>query len=218
MSHPFGILSQFGRRFSSVIHVGANDGKEVPEYKKHLLKHAVLIEPLPNVFERLKQKIIGHDGFVAVQALCSDLPNIKRDFYVASNNGQSSSLLKPTRHVVEHPDVAFNSKIEIESTTLDLVMVATEEKSKINRAQFDTLILDVQGAELMVLKGACRTLDHIRFVYSEVSYGGLYENDVIFEDLQQFLKCFGFRLFWCCMNNHGWGDALFIKQRNHRSP
>lgn len=217
MSHPFGILSQFGRKFSGVIHVGANNGKEVVEYNKYMIKHAVLIEPLPNVFDQLKKSIIGYDGFTAVQALCSHLPNINYDFYIANNNGQSSSLLKPKRHVVEHPDVEFNSKMEILSTTLDLVMAATEESTNINQAQFDTLVIDVQGAELMVLKGATRTLDHIRFLFTEVSYGGLYENDVIFEELQKFLKCFGFRLFWLCMNNHGWGDALFIKQRNYRS-
>src|SRR5450432_2453226 len=113
MSHPFGILSQFGRKFSGVIHVGANNGKEVVEYNKYMIKHAVLIEPLPNVFDQLKKSIIGYDGFTAVQALCSHLPNINYDFYIANNNGQSSSLLKPKRHVVEHPDVEFNSKMEI---------------------------------------------------------------------------------------------------------
>src|SRR5438046_898889 len=144
VSHPFSILSQFGKKFSGVIHVGANNGKEISEYKKYMLKYAVLIEPLPGVFEQLKQRIMGENGFVAVQALCSYLPNIKHDFYIASNNGQSSSVLKPKRHVVEHPHVEFNSKMEIQSTTLDLVMAATEEKTNISPAQFDTLVLDVQ--------------------------------------------------------------------------
>ena len=195
-----------------LIHVGANTGQEVQSYKAAGLKNSVLIEPIPLCFEQLKLAIGEHPGMIPIQALCADVSGVEHDFFIANNGGQSSSVLPPARHLQEHPDVEFRTKARVRSNTLDEVMVHVDRVHGVGAENFNTLVIDVQGAELMVLKGASQTLRNVQYVFSEVSYGNLYQGDVVLEDLQAYLKVFDFRLFWMRMTKHGWGDALFVKR------
>ncbi|MBS0338828.1 MAG: FkbM family methyltransferase, partial [Proteobacteria bacterium] len=56
----------------------------------------------------------------------------------------------------------------------------------------DFLKLDVQGAELMVLQGAERTLEDVVMVQVEVEFVELYENQPLFADVDRYLRSRGF--------------------------
>jgi hypothetical protein len=58
--------------------------------------------------------------------------------------------------------------------------------------------------------GAVRLLQEVRYVFSEVSYD-LYEDGATLDDLQGFLRAFGFELHYLELGAHGWGDGLFVK-------
>ena len=74
----------------------------------------------------------------------------------------------------------------------------------------DLLYMDTQGSELTVLKGASEFLKQVRYIFTEVSLGGLYENDVTHMELTSHLNSRGFSLAFIYMNKKGWGDALYI--------
>jgi len=197
--------------FTSIVQVGANRGKEVAAYANYGLDWAVMVEPQEDAFDKLRKRVAGHPRFIAVQALCSEVDGEEYDFFIASNKGQSSSLLKPTRHRIKHPTVEFPTQIRLVSTTLDTLLdgVASEHPA-LALATFDTLLIDAQGAELKVLMGATRLLRQVNYVYSEISFD-LYDGGATLDDLQGYLRGFGFHLHYLQLNRHGWGDGLFIK-------
>ena len=71
--------------------------------------------------------------------------------------------------------------------------------------------MDTQGSELHVLRGATETLRHLRFVWTEVSFGGLYAGDAGLTEMMGFMSAAGFDLYHCHINRKRWGNALFIR-------
>jgi len=86
--------------------------------------------------------------------------------------------------------VNLDYTIEIETTTLDAVC----EAENINSVDF--LQIDVQGADLQVLEGANRLLEHnVLAIQIEVEFSHLYANQPLFSDVDSFLRKQGFSLF-----------------------
>jgi len=81
----------------------------------------------------------------------------------------------------------------------------------------DLLKIDIQGAELMALGGAERTLLGVRFEFIEVSFTQLYQGSCIFAEVYDFLRERGFRLLSFKEGFPGkdsellQGDALFAR-------
>jgi FkbM family methyltransferase len=208
------LLDHMGASCSGLIHVGANDGAELGFYLASGIKQALFIEPLDEPFRRLRDHLNAHGlpGYQAIQALCSSVDGLEYDFFVSSNAGQSSSFLQPGRHLKEHPDVTFPDSVRLRAKTLDTVVSELEAAGTgFSLQDFDALVLDVQGAEMHVFKGASRVLQQVRIVRAEVNFGGLYKGDSPLEDLQSFLRCYDFRMCDLQMNNFGWGDASFLR-------
>lgn len=61
-------------------------------------------------------------------------------------------------------------------------------------ADFDALIMDVQGAELLVLRGAGDLLDMVRFIQLEAADFDAYHGGCSLEALSRFLAQRSFRL------------------------
>jgi len=77
---------------------------------------------------------------------------------------------------------------------------------------FDLFYLDVQGAELEVMKGSVSQLQHGKYVYAEIGDGNLYEGDIRFVELITFLRLFGYRPIALEANGKiGSGDCLWYK-------
>ena len=205
-------LRNLGKPFANVVQVGANVGQELGAFEHYGIDWAIMIEPLDEHYRKLWKRTRHVPHFIAVQALCSSLEGVEYEFQISSNNGESSSLLAPARHLIEHPKVNFPTSIKLVSTTVDAIVGRTlAQHPELSWPQLDTLFIDVQGAELKVLMGAATLLQHVRQIHTEVSYD-LYEGGATLEDLQAFLGGFGFRLNYIDLNRHGWGDALFLKQ------
>jgi FkbM family methyltransferase len=212
LAYPLNIIHDLGRTHLGLIHVGANFGREVDDYRKSGMPWCVLIEPLTDAFNRLRDAVRDDPNMIPVQALCSSQAQLEHELYVANDEGRSSSILSPSRYLIEAPQVDFTHSEKMVSTTVDdIVAKLVATVPGFSMTAVDILTVDVQGAELLVLEGASQTLQHMRYVCSKVSSGDLYEGDVFFEELQAFLNCHGFRSVNMNMNKHGWGDALFIK-------
>jgi FkbM family methyltransferase len=77
----------------------------------------------------------------------------------------------------------------------------------------DYLKIDVQGAELEVLKGAVRTLQGTLVVQTEVEFVPIYRRQPLFAEVDQFLRAHGF-MFHRFVNMEGRPLALFVKALN----
>lgn len=219
MSHPFKILELNGFSLSGVLQIGASTGQEVEAIAASSSLFSVLVEPLPKPFAELKKKAMRYKGIVPIQALCSDNTGEEVEFHIADNAGMSSSLLKPTGHLLKiHPEVHFSRKVILKTITVDDMLRIAKERHRLPVEKLDTLLMDVQGAEHLVLKGAEQTLKRVKYVFSEVSYGGLYQNDMPLEKFQRLMKHYGFRMYTLIMNRKGWGDALFVRNEHVVKP
>jgi len=217
------LKNKHGLDINGIIHVGAHKAEELDDYLSIGVKNIIWIEVHSHLIPFIEDKIKNSSmkavsGFQWPTAtanqkvfnyLVSDADDNIENFYVSSNI-KSSSILKPKKHLEKHPHVKFNEPIQIKTITLDTVMV----KESVDTNNYNFINMDVQGAELKVLKGATSLLHNIDYIYSEVNISELYENCVLIEEMDNFLQPFGFERVETEINAYDWGDALFIKNKS----
>ena len=213
MRGPCEIINSLGLpKAKGVLQVGASSGQEVGYFVERGISHGAFVEPLDGPFSVLRERCAGHQDFLPVQALCGSRDGDTVDFHLATNNGESSSILKPRRHLTDYPFVGFHHVVKMQTFTLDRILLAIASQRPDIVAAMDLLFMDAQGAELKILQGANAALHQVRYIYTEVGMGGGYEGDVPLEDLIAFLKTYGFRIADLETNPEGWGNALFVKR------
>lgn len=210
--NPFAYLYRwFDRTPKGVFQVGASSGQEIKQFITQGIKTGIFVEPLPDAFQKLKQATSSHPGYFPINEVCMDVVGKTCNFHV-STSGEASSTLKPTGVLTLHPEVEFEPQpIILKSTTVNQIVADFKTSGRADIiASIDMLYLDTQGSELSVLKGADEFLKQIRYVFTEVSHGGLYENDVSHKELTEYLDSRGFSLVYLYMNKTRWGDALYV--------
>jgi FkbM family methyltransferase len=117
---------------------------------------------------------------------------------------KSSSLFKPGKTKEVHPWLKFKETITIKTETLDNFC---NSKSIPN---IDFIHMDVQGAELMVLRGGVNMLPNVKSIWLEVEKIALYEKQALKNDIEKFLDE---KKFTCIINkmNHLAGDQLWVQ-------
>jgi len=203
---PFRQLAQrYGMKPKGVLHVGAHFGQEAPEYAAIGCNRMIFIEAIPEVYEKLKENTRQYMDAMAINACISDVDGDTTWFNIANNEGQSSSLLELGIHKTEHPDVVYDSRIEVTTTRLDTLFADFP-------LECDMLNLDLQGAELMALKSLGSRLEEFKWLYIEVNKAPMYVGCPLVEEIDEYVAKFGFRCVetkWC--GSFSWGDAYYIK-------
>jgi FkbM family methyltransferase len=178
----------FLRHIDTVVHVGANEGQERDLYAKFDL-NVFWIEPNPSAFELLRAALQSFPKQKAYKALILDRDGVTLILHVASNAGASSSIFEMGEHRQLWPEVSFTHDISVESTTLT-TLVSTQS---IDLGKDAALILDTQGSELLVLKGAMDLLHHFKYVKTEVADFDSYVGCCKLTELLPFMKQHGFQ-------------------------
>lgn len=184
---PF--LDDFLNVVPGVIHVGASDGQERNLYAR-LGLDVIWVEPIPDVFTRLEQNIAAYPKQRAIKAVLSEIDGEIISFNVASNNGESSSLLDFKTHSDDRPDITTVKQIPMETSSLSTII----REYGINLDRYPALVIDVQGAELLVLKGAEGLLTRFRYIKAEASEGEPYAGCCTPDELIAYLGKFGFQV------------------------
>ncbi len=203
------LIRKHNLNITGVLHCGASTGQEAESYANLGVKNMVFIEAIPHVYEKLEAHISQYPGAWAVNACLSDVDDKEVTFNISSNEGQSSSFLQFGTHRQAHPDVRFVDHIQLKTKRLDTLI----EEMNINIHEFNFLNMDLQGAELLALRGLGDYLKYFKYAYLEVNKEELYKGCPLVEDLDIYLIGFGFRRVetsWA--GNFGWGDALYIRK------
>jgi len=196
------IVKKYNMNINGVIHIGAHYGEEHSLYKNYNIKNIVYFEPLKKNFNVLKELI--NDGSLLFN--CA-LGNEERDIemYVeSSNKGQSSSILKPEKHLIQYPHIIFNETEVVEMKKLNDI--------DINFTLYNMINIDVQGYELEVFKGSTDILHNIDYIISEVNRDEVYQNCTKVDDLDIFLSKYNFIRVETSWDGNTWGDALYVKR------
>jgi methyltransferase, FkbM family len=179
----------FLRRISGLIHVGANAGQERDLYAKFNL-NVLWVEANPEAFEKLQYNIKTYPSQIAVNSLITERDDVDHIFHIANNDGESSSIFELHDHKIIWPNVKFERDIRLKSITLDSLI----NKLKKPITEYQALVIDTQGAELLVLKGATKLLRSLQYIRVEAPDFESYAGCAKIGELVEFLKKFEFWL------------------------
>jgi len=197
------LIPFFKLNVKGILHVGAHKCEEQDVYLKYTSNENIYwVEAIDYlVEENLKSK----PELNLINECIGDVDGKEVTFKI-SNNTLSSSMLELGEHKNLHPNVSFVKVLDKKTKTLKTIL----EENKIEN-KFNLLVLDLQGAELLALKGLGDLLDNFDFIYTEVNEKEIYLDCVLLKDLDIYLSNLGFnRKYLNTLNSYG--NALYIKK------
>jgi FkbM family methyltransferase len=171
---------------ATLIDIGANKGQFSLAFRALRPDARILaFEPLHEEADRY-QALFAGDRRVTLHRVALAAHEGQAAFHV-TNRHDSSSLLKPGRGQNEAFAVRGERVIRVPVKRLDACMGPDGLAHPI------LIKIDVQGAELQVLEG-CGFLEAVDFIYVELSFVELYEEQALFRDVFDYLDGRGFVL------------------------
>lgn len=214
MTTPFQILQKYSLATpSTVIQIGASGGQELEQFIEAGITDAILIEPLDMPFSILQARTANLENYLPFKALVHSKNGIEINFNVASNGGMSSSILEPAVHLAMYPEITFAEKQTLTGFRLDSILAHLLNSNQTRIKAPDMIYLDVQGAELFVLKGAGELLEDVKYIWTEIGYGDGYKGGATYLDIIHFLSAYQFQMIFMECQPGGFGDAMFVKQQ-----
>ncbi len=194
---------------TGVLHLGAHLAEEAETYASVLGDDisVIWVEANPGVKEQIEAKLERFPTQRLISALIYDQDGLGIPFNVTNYDGMSSSVLQFGTHPEFSPDTVFVETITLPTRTVDSLV---EEYNIV--ASF--LSMDLQGAELLALKGAKVFLEHVEWVLTEVNRADVYLDCARVEELDAFLGSYNMErveTYW--VPGQDWGDALYQKIR-----
>jgi len=191
----------------TVFIVGAHHGSEVARFSDLAsVQECVLFEPVPDNFKVLCDKVRHLGKYVhAIEAAISDTIG-SLNFYDSTNQG-NGSLLAPTNFEKEQFGTEIKEIISVDSITLDFYCSISQI--------FPTVLwIDVQGAEMHVIRGSGLALRDCIYIYIEVSvWRGLYSGGSCLLDIDKFLNSLGYLCIQLGTDlGNGTGNALYKRK------
>ena len=117
-------------------------------------------------------------------------------------------MLELDLHSKYYPSITVIEKLQVNTKRIDSLI----NENNIKIENYDFVNLDIQGAELLALKGFGDLLNHVKFIYTEINTNNLYKNCALVNEIDDFLLKYGFNRVETVMTGAEWGDALYIKK------
>lgn len=199
------IVNKYGKP-NGVVHIGAHLMEERDDYISQGLNNTIWIEANPSVYKNID---FINNGTYSEKAFNYAISDIDDQFFSlnVTNNGQSSSILELDKHKIHHPHIYVTEVIDIKSKRIDTLF----RENNINDTEYDFVNLDIQGAELLAIKGFGDLINNFKYIYTEINTNHLYKDCALVDDIDNYLSKYGFIRVETSMTQYEWGDALYIK-------
>ena len=202
------MFTTHGMKPRGVIHVGAHHGNELEGYLKMGFERVLFLEANPALIDGLKAKADMYPGKVSVVHVaaldCDGSVMLK-----LTSMDQSSSVLTLSKHKEIYPTIVEVGQVEVPARKLDTLLAEVG----LRPGDFNFLNIDVQGAELMVLRGAENLLNYIEAINTEVNLVELYSGSALLPDIELFLASKGlYRAAMVTPAHPSWGDAFYLRK------
>jgi FkbM family methyltransferase len=187
-----------------IVDCGAYDGGDALTLAQLSGGTVHAFEADPEIFALLKHNTRRCDSIICHNVALSD-KNGTGSFYCGTGDlNASGSLLQPKNELRETGK--FQTLATVQLQTLQTWM----ERNGIDK--IDMLWLDMQGAELLMLKASASVLSRVRVIHTEVSVKGDYVGACVYSELKDFLDLQGFRVELEAIPKH-WstGNVLFVR-------
>lgn len=200
------LFPKYGIKPKGVLHIGANIGEEAPVYDEMGINKVIWIEGNPDIYERLRSNVSRFPGQSAYNNCIGDVDG-ETVMHISNNSSQSSSILELGTHKVAHPEVHYIKDIPVKINRIETLFPADTLKD------LDFLNIDLQGAELMALRGMGDILHQFKWAYLEINVQELYKGCALIGEIDAYMAEFKFeRRETKLCGNTGWGDALYIRR------
>ena len=173
----------------TIIEIGTYDGDDTEQFALLFPEGRIWgFEADPANFARAYRKTATYPNVTLMCTALADVAGLHEFHRSSGESDASGSILPPSAHLERHPDVIFDQDrpVVVPCTTLDACAGA------FGWPVVDLVWIDVQGAELLVMRGADETLKRTRFVYAEISEVPLYEGGATYRALTDELGRHGF--------------------------
>jgi FkbM family methyltransferase len=170
----------------TILDIGANKGQFAARFRFLFPETWIFsFEPIPEIYEQLCKRFATDSKFKAFNlGIGKESGSI--DFFQNEFTDSSSAFPMKGLHIESFPKTSVVKKIQIEIYSLDEVVKSIS-------ISFPLLIkIDVQGFEEMVILGGKDTLKKASIVIIEVSFYELYENQVFFSSIYDYMQDLGF--------------------------
>ena len=143
--------------------------------------------------------------------MLGDKDDVEKTFYVSNYDGGFSSIFnfsKESLNQVYWPEnkLKVDKKLNLKMSKLDTIL----KKNNISASNYNHWIIDLQGGELLALKGAENSLKLCKSIYVEISKLQYYEGGVLWDELSEWLKERDFYPTMVPTENHT--DVLFKRK------
>jgi len=199
-----------GPTVRTILDIGANEGQSLLQFRE-TFPEAVIhsFEPSPEAFEILKKAAAKVPDVQIYDYGFADRSGVQ-DLHISLHSCLNSILSSGKEYA--WPSAPLDGRVSARFQTLDWFL------SEAGIELVDILKIDVQGAEMLVLKGARNALSSriVRSIKLEICFLSLYEGQGTLDQIYKCLTGHGYLftgLYDRFYEDHGrlcWCDALFI--------
>jgi FkbM family methyltransferase len=181
-------LDTFG--INLIFDIGANDGEYgYLLYKSGYTGELVSFEPMAAPYTKLKSLAARYRGWQVAPRCAVGETSGEIEINVSQNSFSSSILPMLKSHSDAAPQSVYLGKEKLLKTLDELAPQWLTPQKKL------FLKIDTQGYEAHVLAGATQTLRQAQGLYLEMSLVPLYEGQVLFDELLDRIRSYGFTLW-----------------------
>jgi FkbM family methyltransferase len=201
------IIKKHNLQIKKILHVGAHKAEEAKTYFDNGCEEVIWVEANPSLVSYLNNTL-SKDKNKVFEAVISDTDGDEVDFIV-TNNGQSSSILELGIHKNLFPSVRQSETISQKTKTIGTLF----DENNLNFKEIDFINLDIQGAELLALKGVGDSFHNVSAILTEINTDYVYKDCALVGEIDEYLADFNFKRVETVMwSDHPWGDALYVRE------
>jgi FkbM family methyltransferase len=206
-----------------VVHLGGHRGEELLVYLALGFQQILLVEPDPSCYSDLRdvtalvERTMQKAGrflekefttrLATVNAAASDQDGTATLFRTAFS--PANSMFKPES---EKDWMRVTDSIEVDTRTVDRIVA--ELGPDWSECGFNFMRLNIQGAEMLALRGASKTLENMDLLYVEVNFDERYPGAPSAKEIESWLATRGFTAVERYKHDRDFdnvGDILFVK-------
>jgi FkbM family methyltransferase len=188
-----------------ILDIGSNTGEQAREFAVQFSNARIFaFEARPQSAELIRRNVEANPRIQVIEAAVHEFDG-ETDFHaVDDKNPGASSLFVGSGVQSIHP--IRQTSIRVPALRLD----TWANRTGIER--FDLVWMDLQGAELLALRGMGEMLATVRAIQLEITYRELYHGQVMWPEVRRYLEDHGLRLVdeWPDVCGY-FGDAVFIR-------
>lgn len=205
-------VKEIGKPVNAIIHIGAHYGQEAQDYAANGVKEVLWVEANKKIMKHLYDQTCNVP--IKSRYFCATLSDVDNETITlnVTNNEQSTSILELGTHATMYPHIIVSEQVSVMTKRFETLW--RENVAQIDLDRYDFVNLDVQGAELKVLKGFGDIFNRVpvKAIYTEVNFEHVYKNCCLVEELDEYLESFGFRRVLTSAPEGTWGDALYLRR------